>query len=369
MAATQRSSAEGVEENQGKPPSPRAREHEDSTMMMMHGLPGGSSLFQKVMAELQPLPVPPPQPNSSAFKRRRNTQAKHVHYEPVAKVEDVNPAAQQQKLGKEAAKEGRQEKKGEKKEEEEEEQEEGGEAPETLILHGKCHCYFVQNGTVTGLADHECQHEHRTNPSSSPATSPRPSRRFVPSPSPPEGGSQKSKNKPHHPHHSRPSSSLHPPQPDEFRGRAHSDTTVMARLSNSRKASLAPSGAAASHGGKPVSRSQSHQGSPARGNRPSFPERIMQRRSSLRQGDDTCLAEGVAVSLSISSPPPIVVEDTATTGTASVSVPGADKTRVRKLSSHTIPSDQLHYLYDQFLHSGSGVTSGQRPYSATRASH
>ena len=433
MAATRRPRAERVAaENKGKQPNPGARHaatHEDVTTTVSQGLPGGSSLFQEVMAELHPPTAPSPQPHSpSSFRRRRVTQVKHVHYEPDVKVERVDLPAASQRKEKNAREEGlRRHWKGKEDPEEEEEEEEGEEdGAEKQILHGRWHCYFVEKGTVTGLADAQCQHEHRTrNPSPSPATSPRPGRRFHPSsssspspsspspspsfpssPTPPEG-SPRSRGKPRHPHpHSHNSShspspsssspsSLHPPLPDEFRGRSHSDTAVMARLSSSRKKKvqeLAPGDARAT-AGKTAIHSHSLQASPTASPRGGFPERLTPpgpARSSLaaaRRGDAEVddLAEGVVSVLGgFGSPPPILVEDTtgncgayafsssssSFSSSAPASVLGAEKTRASKFSSPTIPSDQLHYLYDQFLQPGSGgVASGQRPSSATRAGH
>ena len=438
MAATRRPRAERVAaENKGKQPSPGARHaatHEDVTTTVSQGLPGGSSLFQEVMAELHPPSAPSPQPHSpSSFRRRRVTQVKHVHYETDVKVERVDLPAARQRKEKNAREEGlRPHQKGkgdlEEEEEKEEEVEEGEEdGTEKQILHGRWHCYFVEKGTVTGLADTHCQHEHRIrNPSPSPATSPRPGRRFhhpssssspspsSPSPSfpssptPPEG-SPRSRGKPRHPyphphnssHSPSPpssSSSLHPPLPDEFRGRSHSDTAVMARLSSSRKKGvqeLAPGDARAATAGKTAIHSHSLQASPTASPRGGFPERLTPpgpgpARSSLaaaRRGgaevDD--LAEGVVSVLGgFGSPPPILVEDTtgscgayafsssssSFSSSAPASVLGAEKARASKFSSPTIPTDQLHYLYDQFLQPGSGgVTSGQRPSSAARAGH
>ncbi|KAL8558040.1 hypothetical protein ACOMHN_022933 [Nucella lapillus] len=292
-------------------------------------LPEGSSYFQEVMAELHPTASSPPRSPDRA-RRHSHARSKHVRH----RISHFRP-----KTGSTLVEE---EDKDEDGKEEEEEEDRGKEVkkdvkegPERLILHGKCHCYFVENGNVTGLADHHCHHQHRSStststnshhtpsssphlprkrtPTISPSSSPRVSRTGTPSvspsrspyghrkatltPSPEESPKVKPKFHSHRQHISYLPQHV---QLEEFRGRSHSDTAVMSHLSSFKKASRTSSLLGTGHSKQsptntpPPTSSASDGGRTTPGQSPT---------SSLRQipndGDD--LADKTSTSLRISS--------------------------------------------------------------------
>ena len=327
-------------------------------------LPRGSSQFQEVLAELHPSSSPSPPPSRSPSPQRR----RHT----VARVRFVHRGSKDLKG------------KGIKndfvstKEEEEEEEEETGET-DRQIFHGKCHCYFVENGNVTGLADRQCHHEHRSYPSS-PSSSPSPGRFLPRSPSSsprihrkapltltPEG-SPKLRSKLHvqsHTHLLLPRLHL-----EEFRERANSDTTVMARLSSSKK-TRSPTTTTTITTSAASSDPQLSKMTPQ-----ASPTISVDRPSSARRSTSPRNANGdLALSDKASVPPKLSMQMGGSFSPSSSLSHKRDggASKDRKMSQKAVSSDQLHYLYDQLSlqvpagHGGEGRGGGalaQRPYSA-----
>ncbi|KAL8590389.1 hypothetical protein ACOMHN_011603 [Nucella lapillus] len=282
------------------------------------------------------LPPPSSYPRSPSTRHRKASQVRHVHYViddgRKNKAESACPHQEQ------------------------EEAEEGVAGREKQILHGKCHCYFVERGNVTGLADHHCHHEHRLHPPHSPShpSSPMSSPRISRKETTPEG-SPPSRNKHHHYHHHPPHtthnhhhSSLQPPDADSFRGRSHSDCAGLARASKSKRTSLSPTSSSSL-----TTSPNRGKTSPIRGRTPDK-ERAppVQRSASLRQDVEPGVS---SLRISSSPVPPILVQDASDPATAEH---GERRSGLRKLSAHSVDSGQLHYLYEQFLAPGSPGSSG-----------
>lgn len=293
-------------------------------------LPGGSALFQEVMVDFNPSPEPTsPSVSPILARRRHSVGTKHVDI--AVHQADCDPSRKV---------------KGQQ------------------ILHGLCHCYIVERGEVTGLADFRCNHPHPKH--ASPVVSPRAQRKTSTAASP-DGAlglqqkrdgqrrtsisiiSSSSSNTQHTTQHARLLA-------DDFRGRALSDASALKRPGISASLATPGSGCAQSQSSSSGIRHRRHSAwSRSSADNATSGQRTPQRSLSFRHvGSDRSSSIWRTVGRSESSlraTPDELAQATAQPSAAEQEEELSRLTAVcrRKLSSHAVPSEELHYLYDQFL--------------------
>lgn len=333
-------------------------DHTGDRLLVNPPLPSGSDIFQKVMGELGPQQPPVTEtlhPEPRPVARRRSTHV-HAHYVTETVIEEGRPKVQVKAVAEpEGCKDSH------------------GNDSSDQILHGRCHCYFVRKGNVTGLADQQCHHEHRNQvypisgsaSSSTPHTSHQPSSprtaagklsgAATDSASSP-GGSPAAQRK----SQQQLRSHLLTTGEDRFRARSNSDATGLNNLSSPRRlpaVSSTPGFPAAgrhpAHGktSEPILASLA-----TAGGRRRSPDR---RSSSFHHSDSVDDVDSSLRAGSNNPSPHVAARE-------SDVYPSVGSPR-RKLSTHAVQTDQLHFLYDQFLSnahahptSDSSVISGGR---------